>query len=48
MNSIVWFILYIHYPPTKVLEVFFVPTDTVQEFLHSILTSPVLFYYSPN
>lgn len=39
MNSIVWLILYIHHPPTHVLEVFFVPTDTVQEFLHSISTN---------
>ena len=36
MIRIVWFILYIHHPPTHVLEVFFVPTDTNQEFLHSI------------
>ncbi len=39
MNSIVWFILYIHHPPTRVLEVFFVPTDTVQEFLYPISTT---------
>lgn len=41
MNSIVWLILHIHHPPTSMLEVFFVPTDTVLEFLHSILASPI-------
>ena len=45
MNSIVWLILYIHHPPTNVLEVFFVPTDPVQEFLHSISISLIRVYY---
>ena len=45
MNSIVWFILYIHHPPTNMLEVFFVPTDPIQEFLHSVSISLTRIYY---
>lgn len=45
MIRIVWLIRYIHHPPTKMLEVFSVPTDTNQEFLHSVPIPLTRVYY---